>query len=75
LAGLTGCASEGDGDAGGDADSNADTDNQMRVNGGGYQYNLSTKSLQAGKDYTIRVRLDSSTGPIILAALFQPKKN
>ena len=55
--------------------SNADTDNQMRVNGGGYIYNLTTKNLQAGQDYTIRIRSGSSTGPIILAALFQPKKN
>ena len=55
--------------------SNADTENQMRVAGGGYIYNLSTKSLQAGKDYTIRIRSGTPTGPIILAAVFQPKKN
>ena len=36
--------------------SNADTGTQMRVNGGGYIYNFSTKTLTKGKDYTIRIR-------------------
>ena len=54
--------------------SNADTGTQMRVNGGGYIYNLSTKSLTQGKDYTIRIRVGAVDGPIILRALFQPKK-
>ena len=46
----------------------------MRVNGGGYIYNFSTRNLQAGQDYTIRIRVGSTTGPIILRALFQPKR-
>ncbi len=54
--------------------SNADTGTQMRISGGMYIYNLSTRSMKAGQDYTLRVRLGSSTGPIILRALFQPKK-
>jgi hypothetical protein len=53
--------------------SNADTGTQMRVSGLGYIYNLSTKSMLKGKDYTIRVRSGSATGPILLKALFQPK--
>ena len=54
--------------------SNADTGTQMRTSGGMYIYNLSTKSLKAGSDYTLRVRSGSSTGSVILKALFQPKK-
>jgi hypothetical protein len=54
--------------------SNADTDNQMRLSGSQYMYNLTTKGMQAGKDYTVRVRVGSSTGPVIKSALFQPKK-
>ena len=54
--------------------SNADTGTQMRVNGGGYIYNFTTKNLTQGQDYTIRIRVGSTTGPIILRALFQPKK-
>jgi hypothetical protein len=54
--------------------SNADTGAQMRVNGSGYMYNFSTKVLTQGKDYTIRIRVGSITGPIIARALFQPKK-
>jgi hypothetical protein len=54
--------------------SNADTGSQMRVNGGGYIFNFSTKPLKAGQDYTIRIRLGSTSGPILLKALFQPKK-
>lgn len=53
--------------------SNADTGTLMRTSGGMYIYNPSTKSLSAGNDHTLRVRLGSSTGPIILRAL-QPKK-
>ncbi len=52
----------------------ADTGTQMRVNGGDYMYNFSTKTLTAGQDYTIRIRVGSPTGPIIQRALFQPKK-
>jgi hypothetical protein len=54
--------------------SNADTGNKMRVSSGMYIYNLSTKGLKTGTDYTLRVRLGSNSGPIILKALFQPKK-
>ncbi len=54
--------------------SNADTGTQMRINGGGYIYNFTTKNLTQGQDYTIRIRVGSTTGPIILRALFQPKK-
>jgi hypothetical protein len=40
-----------------------------------YIYNLSTKSLKRGTDYTIRIRLGGTTSlhPIILRALFTPK--
>jgi hypothetical protein len=54
--------------------SNADTGTQMRVSGGGYIYNLSTKSMKVGQEYTIRIRVGSAAGPVILRALFQPKK-
>jgi hypothetical protein len=54
--------------------SSADSGTQMRVNGGGYIYNFSTKTLTAGQDYTIRIRVGSTTGTIIAKALFQPKK-
>jgi hypothetical protein len=54
--------------------SSADTGNQMRTSGGMYIYNFNTKLMTQGQDYTIRIREGSSTGPIILRALFQPKK-
>ena len=54
--------------------SNADSGTQMRLSGGGYIYNFSTKKMTAGKDYTIRIRDGSTVGPIVLKALFQPKK-
>jgi hypothetical protein len=54
--------------------SNADSGTQMRLNGDGYIYNFSTKKLTAGKDYTIRIRVDDPSGSIIARALFQPKK-
>jgi len=54
--------------------SSADTDNQMRISGGMYMYNFATKPLTQGQDYTIRVREGSSSGPVLLRALFQPKK-
>jgi len=54
--------------------SSADSGTQMRMSGGMYIYNFATKTLTQGKDYTIRIREGSSTGPIILRALFQPKK-
>ena len=49
--------------------SSADTENQMRLSGGQYLYNLSTKGMTQGRDYTIRVRVGSSTGTIINGAL------
>jgi hypothetical protein len=52
----------------------ADTGSQMRIADGMYIYNLATKSLTQGKDYTVRVRLGAVDGPIILAAVLQPKK-
>jgi hypothetical protein len=52
----------------------ADSGAQMRVADGMYIYNLATKSMTAGKDYTVRIRLGDAAGPIILAAVLQPKK-
>jgi hypothetical protein len=46
----------------------------MRISGGGYIYNLSTAGYKAGKDYAIRIRTGSPTGPVILQAVLQPKK-
>ena len=54
--------------------SSADTGNLMRLNGGGYIFNLTTKGLTQGTDYAVRIRSGSSTGPIILQAILQPKK-
>jgi hypothetical protein len=54
--------------------SSADTDNRMRLSGGGYMYNLSTKGFTVGSDHTIRVRLGATDGPIIQSAVLQPKK-
>ena len=54
--------------------SSADTGNLMRLNGGGYIFNLTTKGLTQGADYAVRIRTGSSTGPIILQAILQPKK-
>ena len=56
--------------------SNADTGTQMRVSGGGYIYNLTTRSMLKDNEYTIRIRDGGSTAlhPIILRALFMPKK-
>ena len=52
----------------------ADTGNLMRLNGGGYIFNLTTKGLTQGTDYAVRIRSGSSTGPIVLQAILQPKK-
>lgn len=54
--------------------SNADSGTQMRVSDGKYIYNLSTKGLTVGADYTIRIRSGSATGPIVLRALLSTKK-
>ncbi|HEX4685219.1 MAG TPA: hypothetical protein VH228_00455 [Nocardioides sp.] len=52
----------------------ADTDQQMRLTGSTYMYNLSTKSLTQNKDYTVRIKLGSTTGTTLISALLQPKK-
>jgi hypothetical protein len=57
-----------------DSVSAADTDQQMRLTGSTYMYNLSTKSLTQNKDYTVRIKLVSTTGPTLISALLQPKK-
>jgi hypothetical protein len=54
--------------------SNADTGSQMRITDGFYIYNFTTKPLQAGKDYTLKVRLGSTTGPLLIDGVLQPKK-
>ena len=54
--------------------SNADTGNQMRVSGNSYIYNFTTKPLGPSKDYTLLVRLDDPTGPIIQRAILSAKK-
>jgi len=54
--------------------SSADSGTAMRVADGKYIYNLTTKQFTVAKDYTIRVRVGSATGPIILRALIQAKK-
>ena len=54
--------------------SSADTGNLMRLNGGGYIFNLTTKGLTQGTDYAVRIRTGSTTGPMILQAILQPKK-
>ncbi len=57
-----------------DSVSQADTGQQMRLNGSGYLYNLSTKSLVTGNDYTIQIRSGSVTGPVVLAAVLRTQK-
>jgi hypothetical protein len=54
--------------------SSADSGSQMRTADGMYIYNLSTRSMQAGKDYAIRIRPNSTTAPWILQAVLYPKK-
>jgi VCBS repeat-containing protein len=56
--------------------SSADSGTQMRVADGKYIYNLSTKGLTVGADYTVRIRAGSSstTSPIILRALLSTRK-
>ena len=39
----------------------ADTTGQMRTVDGMYMYNLTTKGMVAGKDYTIRIRVGNAT--------------
>jgi hypothetical protein len=52
----------------------ADSGSQMRVADGGYIFNLSTKNLSANADWAVRVRLGSTTGPVLLQAVLYPKK-
>ena len=52
----------------------ADTGTQMRVYGGGYIYNFTTKNMSRAGLHGTRIRYGTATGPIILRALFQPKK-
>jgi hypothetical protein len=54
--------------------SNADSGSQMRLADGFYIYNFTTKPLQAGKDYTLKVRLGSTSGPLLIDGVLQPKK-
>jgi hypothetical protein len=55
--------------------SNADTGNEMRVSGGSYIFNFTTKPLGPGKDYTLLVRADSSTmAPVIQRAVLRANK-
>jgi hypothetical protein len=54
--------------------SSADSGNMMRVADGGYIYNLTTKPFVIGKDYTVRIRLDDPSGPIVLEAVIRTKK-
>jgi hypothetical protein len=46
----------------------------MRTAYGMYMYNLATKNLAQGRDYTVRIRVGASNGPIILTAVLQPKR-
>jgi hypothetical protein len=46
----------------------------MRVSDGFYIYNFSTKPLTTGKDYTLIVRLDTASGPIIQQAVLRTSK-
>ena len=52
----------------------ADSGSQMRTADGMYIFNLSTKNLSANSDWTIRVRLGSTAGPVLLQAVLYPKK-
>jgi hypothetical protein len=50
------------------------TGGQMRTADSMYIYNFTTKPLTANKDYTLRVKVGSQSGPVILTAVLQPKK-
>ena len=54
--------------------SSADTGQQMRPNGGGYIYNLTTKGWTTGQDYTIQIHTARVAGPVIIAALIRTQK-
>jgi hypothetical protein len=54
--------------------SNADTGSQMRLADGMYIYNYATSNLTAGQDYTIQIRLGSTTGLVLITGVIQPKK-
>ena len=54
---------------------NADSGTQMmRTPDTKYMYNLSTKGFQANTNYEVRIRVGSTTGPIIAKAVLYPKK-
>ena len=53
----------------------ADTGQQMRVNGGGYMYNLSTKTFTVGTDFTVRIVVGNpTTGTVIGRAVIRTNK-
>ena len=54
--------------------SNADSGAKMRLADGFQIYNLTTKSMTPGKDHTVQIRVGTTTGPVLLAAVLQPKK-
>ena len=54
---------------------NADSGTQMmRTPDTKYMYNLSTKGFEANTNYEVRIRVGSTTGPIIAKAVLYPKK-
>jgi large repetitive protein len=56
--------------------SSADTGQKMRIADGGYIYNLSTRGLDAKKDYSIRIRLGAADypAPAIISATLSNNK-
>jgi hypothetical protein len=54
--------------------SSADSGSQMRVSDGMYIYNFSTKNLSSGRDYTLRIRLGSTSGVVLVDTVLQPRK-
>ena len=52
----------------------ADSGSQMRTADGMYIFNLSTKNLSANSDWTVRVRLGSTTRPVLLASRAVPEE-
>jgi hypothetical protein len=74
VTGTAGEIIEGD-EAVGETVSSADgSGGQMRLADGMHIYNFTTKPLTAGQDYTLRIRAGSTSGPIVLSAVLQPKK-
>ncbi|CAA9358369.1 MAG: filamentous haemagglutinin family outer membrane protein [uncultured Chloroflexia bacterium] len=54
--------------------SSADSGQQLRLVDSKHMYNLSTKGLTAGTDYTIRIHTGSTSGTVIANAVLQPRK-